>query len=58
MGVVFDEIISEITTPPAISEEGRNRQNETGYAQAHETDAELCQRLDRVNKRQSRLIAD
>jgi len=58
MGVVFDEIFSEITTPPDISEKEGSRRNETGSEQVHETDAGLCQQLDRINKRQSRLTAD
>lgn len=58
MGAVFDEIITEIE-PPSTTGGGSEGEPpaETG-SPSKESDIELSQRLDRINERQCRLLAN
>ncbi len=58
MGAVFDEIITEIEAPSTTDEGNQGEPPPETGSPSKESDLELCQRLDRINERQCRLMAD
>lgn len=58
MGVLIDEVFTEVSTPPANTEGEETQQSESTCAQAAESEVALCNQIKRLQKRQLRLIAD
>lgn len=58
MGVLIDEVFTEISTPPANTDGKESQQSESTYGQTAESEIALCDQIMRIQKRQLRLIAD
>ena len=58
MGVVFDEIITEVEAPATTGDANEGAVASSAGSPSTESEAELCQRLSRLNERQCRLVAD
>ena len=58
MGVLIDEVFTEVSTPPANAEGEETQQSESTCAQTAESDVAMCDQIKRLQRRHLRLIAD
>lgn len=58
MGVLIDEVFTEVGTPAANTEGEKTQQSESTGAQEAESEVALCDQIKHLQKRQLRLVAD
>jgi len=58
MGVLIDEVFTEVSSPSTQTETAEDRQTEPSGVPAASTEITLCDQIRRLQKRQLRLIAD
>lgn len=58
MGVVIDEITSEVAAPPVNDNEGESERNKSVSPQTDVSEIAMSEQFQRMQKRQLRLSAD
>ena len=58
MGVLIDEVFTEVSPPSGKIADGEDHQSEAANAQDAESGISLCDQIMHLQKRQLRLVAD